>query len=229
MRAVCAGVLAAYITIGAVAGARAQEIAIVAPEPPIPHSRSMVVYGPVEPPPAFKVFCKEMPDECVSRLSPRKFDESPRRLEELDEVNRRVNHTISPQTDIEHYGIEDYWTISKDGKGDCEDYALLKRHLLVSMGWPTGALLMTVVRAENDEGHAVLTARTDSGDLILDNRADEIKPWYQTAYKFKMRQSPQDPRIWLDLDPADDALPAPIAELELLFGLGRQLPNGQGR
>ena len=61
--------------------------------------------------------------------------QSARRLEELDEVNRRVNQTIRPQTDIEHYGIEDYWTIPKDGKGDCEDYALLKRHLLISMGW----------------------------------------------------------------------------------------------
>ena len=125
------------------------------------HAKSIVDYGPVEPPPAFKVFCREMPERMRSSSSPR-FDQSARRLEELDEVNRRVNHTISPETDIEHYGIEDYWTIPKDGKGDCEDYALLKRHLLISMGWPTSALLMTVVRTENDEGHAVLTARTNS-------------------------------------------------------------------
>jgi predicted transglutaminase-like cysteine proteinase len=229
MRAVCAGVLAGYMTISAVAGAGAQEIAIVAPEAPTHHARSLVDYGSVEPPPAFKVFCKEMPDECVPHLAHGRFDLSARRLEELDEVNRRVNHTISPETDIEHYGVEDYWTIPKDGKGDCEDYALLKRHLLISMGWPTSVLLMTVVRAENDEGHAVLTAKTDSGDLILDNRADEIKPWYQTAYKFKMRQSSEDPNVWLDLDPADDALPAPIAELELLFGINRQSLDIRGR
>ena len=228
MREVWAGILAGYMTISAVAGAGAQEVAIVAPETPARHARSMVDYGPVEPPPAFKVFCSEMPGECVPHLAPR-FDQSARRLEELDEVNRRVNRTISPETDIEHYGIEDYWTIPKDGKGDCEDYALLKRHLLISMGWPTSALLMTVVRAENDEGHAVLTARTNSGDLILDNRADDIKLWYLTAYKFKMRQSPGDPKVWLDLDPADDLLPAPISEFELLFGLGRQSPNGLGR
>ena len=228
MRAVCVGVVAGYMAIGS-AGAGAQEIAIIAPETATHYAKSIVDYGPVEPPPAFKVFCREMPEECVPHLLPRFFDQSARRLEELDEVNRWVNHTIRPQTDIEHYGIEDYWMIPKDGKGDCEDYALLKRHLLISKGWHTSALLMTVVRTDNGEGHAVLTARTDLGDLILDNRADEIKLWYQTAYKFKMRQSTQDPKVWLDLDPADDALPAPIAELELLFGINRQSLDIRGR
>src|SRR5581483_7951914 len=127
--------------------------------------------------------------------------------------------SIAPETDMEHYGIEDYWTLPKDGKGDCEDYALLKRHILISIGWPTSLLLMTVVRDENDEGHAVLTARTPSGDLILDNRSDVLRLWYQTPYKFKMRQSANDPQLWFDLDPADDVLPAPIADPSFLFRL----------
>ena len=37
-------------------------------------------------------------------------------------------------------------------------------------GWPESKLLITVVRDENNEGHAVLTVRTDEGDFILDNR-----------------------------------------------------------
>jgi hypothetical protein len=78
---------------------------------------------------------------------------------------------------------------------------------------------MTVVRTANGEGHAVLTARTGFGEVILDNRSDDLKFWFQTEYAFKMRQSPYNPQIWLDLDPADDVLPAPIADLEHLLGL----------
>ena len=77
---------------------------------------------------------------------------------------------------------------------------------------------MTAVLLDNGEGHAVLTARTPAGDLILDNRAREIKIWYQTNYNFKMRQSPKDPRVWLDLGPAADELPASIAICSIFSG-----------
>ena len=36
---------------------------------------------------------------------------------------------------------------------------------LMERGWPESTLLITVVRDENNEGHAVLTVRTDKGDL----------------------------------------------------------------
>jgi predicted transglutaminase-like cysteine proteinase len=229
MQAVGTGFVAAFLMVSASADAYAEDIAAVGPSAPTYGSRFMVDFGEVDPPPAFKRFCNESPGECVARAPEKNFKQSPRHLEELDEINRLVNRAIRPETDIEHYGIEDYWTIPKDGRGDCEDYALLKRHLLIAMGWPTSDLLMTVVRVENGEGHAVLTARTPAGDLILDNRADEIKYWYQTAYKFKMRQSPENPRVWLDLDPADDELPAPIADLQYLFGVNRPALSGLGR
>lgn len=176
-------------------------------------------YGAVAPPAAFVRFCAESPSECMPRKAGTGFTQSAKRLEQLDEVNRRINRAITPMTDIEHYGIEDYWTIPKDGKGDCEDYALLKRHILISLGWPTSSLLMTVVRIENGEGHAVLTARTKFGDLVLDNRTDDLKPWYQTGYSYKMIQSSNDPQIWRDLDPEDDVMPTPIAVPQLLYDL----------
>jgi predicted transglutaminase-like cysteine proteinase len=229
MRAFCVGVLTGFVTIGTAARVSAQEVGSAAIDAPIQASRFLVDFDAVAPPPAFIRFCIEMPEECIARPPSKRLDQSARRLEELDEVNGRVNHTILPETDIQHYGIQDYWTIPQDGKGDCEDYALLKRHILISMGWPTSALLMTVVRDEKDEGHAVLTARTFSGDLILDNKSDQLKFWYQTPYKFKMRQSPQDPQVWLDLDPSDDALPTPIAGLKLLFGFNQQALHSQHR
>ena len=36
------------------------------------------------------------------------------------------------------------------GYGDCENYVLLKRRLLIQSGWPREVLLVTVVRDEKD-------------------------------------------------------------------------------
>jgi predicted transglutaminase-like cysteine proteinase len=147
--------------------------------------------------------CPERPDECV----PGRFDDArvqvgPERMRELDAINRKVNAEIIAATDLDIYGENERWTLPKT-RGDCEDYALLKRHLLIKQGWPVGALLMTVVRDETGEGHAVLTVRTAHGDLILDNKFDDIKPWHQVRYTFLMRQSYIDPKVWVSLDPKD--------------------------
>ena len=50
----------------------------------------------------------------------------------------------------------------------------MKRKRLMARGWPTSSLLITVVRDEMGEGHAVLTVRTMQGDFILDNKVDEV-------------------------------------------------------
>jgi len=67
------------------------------------------------------------------------------------------------------------------------------------MGWPSEALLITVLRDENNEGHAVLTVATDKGEFILDNRIDEILPWQATEYTYYKRQSQSDPLRWVSL------------------------------
>jgi predicted transglutaminase-like cysteine proteinase len=89
--------------------------------------------------------------------------------------------------------------------GDCEDYVLLKRKLLAQAGWPLSALLITVVRKADGEGHAVLTVRTDRGDLILDNLAADIKVWNETPYLFVKRQSEQNTGRWVSIDDARGA------------------------
>jgi len=105
------------------------------------------------------------------------------------------------------------WTLPTT-RGDCEDYQLLKRHRLMQSGWPSGALLMTVVRDEKNEGHAVLTARTTQGDFILDNKIDIVRLWNQTPYHYVMRQSYMDPKVWVSLDPSDASTPAAIAGVQ---------------
>jgi predicted transglutaminase-like cysteine proteinase len=152
------------------------------------------------------------PDACAPQGSDEKrFQPTPERLSELDDVNRGINRAIAPATDVEIYGVSEYWTLPADNRGDCEDYALLKQKLLVARGWPLNALLLTVVRDEKGEGHAVLTVRTSQGDYILDNKADAVKLWNKSSYQFVMRQSYLDPRVWVSLDASEGAAPGAIA------------------
>jgi predicted transglutaminase-like cysteine proteinase len=88
---------------------------------------------------------------------------------------------------------------------------LLKRKRLMALGWPASALLITVVRDERGDGHAILTARTQQGDFILDNKTDEIKLWHEVPYQFVMRQSYLNPRVWLSLDPKERNQSMPLA------------------
>jgi predicted transglutaminase-like cysteine proteinase len=171
----------------------------------------MRVFGVSQPPYGFVKFCDRDPDEC--RQGPpeeQRFSAKPDRLSELDAVNRAVNREIEAATDLEIYGQTEYWTVPAT-RGDCEDYALLKRKRLVARGWPISALLLTVVRDERGEGHAVLTARTMQGDFILDNKVDEVKVWNRTPYEFVMRQSYLNTRIWMSLDPKEGNSSLPLA------------------
>jgi predicted transglutaminase-like cysteine proteinase len=121
-------------------------------------------------------------------------------------INTWINETIKPLTDIEHWGVADHWSYPDDGYGDCEDYVLLKRRMLIQSGWPREALLVTVVRDEKDEGHAVLTVTTDKGDYILDNQNKNILLWSETRYRFIKRQSQADPNVWVSLSNQQPAI-----------------------
>lgn len=170
----------------------------------------MRVYGPVQPPYGYVRFCEAKPDECsAAGGEERRFYPSPARLSELDEINREINRAIEPATDEEIYGMSEYWTLP-GRRGDCEDYALLKRKILLQRGWPASALLLTVVRDEKGEGHAVLTARTALGDFLLDNKFDDVKLWSASGYTLVMRQSYLNPRVWVSLDP-NQTSPAALA------------------
>ena len=122
-------------------------------------------------------------------------------LREIRQVNAFVNHAVEPVSDMEHWGVVDRWDLPMDGKGDCEDYALMKRKILIERGYPRSALLVTVVRDAQNEGHAILTVKTNGGEYILDNLTDEVKPVNRVAYRFVKRQSQKDPNEWVALGP----------------------------
>lgn len=166
-----------------------------------PSGDMMHVGGEVLAPSAFQDFCRRSPEECAPDASrANRVALTVERWQDLTEVNDIVNQTVVARSDQDLFGVVDYWTIA--GKfGDCEDYALTKQQMLHQRGWPIGSLLMTVVRDENGEGHAILTARTGRGDFVLDNRQPKVVAWNTTPYQYIKRQSVLNPRIWLALAP----------------------------
>jgi predicted transglutaminase-like cysteine proteinase len=152
-------------------------------------------------------FCTQNPRDCAgSPTAPRDVVLTSKAWRDLVQVNNWVNTAIKPMTDLDHWGVVEKWSYPDDGYGDCEDYVLLKRRMLLQAGWPREALLITVVRDRNNEGHAVLTVKTDKGDYILDNQAEDIVLWSETGYRFVKRQSQSDPNVWVSLG---DLHPAP--------------------
>ncbi|HUO54651.1 MAG TPA: transglutaminase-like cysteine peptidase [Rhodoblastus sp.] len=148
-------------------------------------------------------FCQRYKAECAGGVRPAAdVNLTDSAMREIQQVNSYVNHAIEAVSDMDHWGVVDRWDLPLDGKGDCEDYALLKRKLLIERGYPRQALLITVVRDQNDEGHAILTVKTNGGEYILDNLTDELKPVDRIPYRLVKRQSQQDPNVWVALGPA---------------------------
>ena len=160
---------------------------------------NMQVVGKANPPIGHYEFCQTYSGECAGSQA----DSGPMVLTEdlwkaILDVNYTVNSSITPLTDMEIYGVEERWTYPRS-VGDCEDFALLKRKMLVDRGVDPADLLMTVVLQPNGEGHAVLTVRTDHGDFILDNMRNKVLLWSDTEYTYLKRQSSSDPAAWVKL------------------------------
>jgi predicted transglutaminase-like cysteine proteinase len=144
-------------------------------------------------------FCAESPEECrPANDPPRDVILTPELMQKLFSVNKYVNERVKWTSDPSLYGKAERWVLPFD-RGDCEDIVLLKRKLLAAAGWPLSALLITTVEERDaDKGHhAVLTVRTDRGELILDNQTPEILFWYETDYRYLTRQTPTDPNVWV--------------------------------
>jgi len=145
-------------------------------------------------------FCVEYDPECKTKPSaPRDIVLSGQAWKDLQRINLWVNAHVKPMTDMEHWGVVERWNYPDDGYGDCEDYVLQKRKMLTQAGWPREALLITVVRDKNGDGHAILTVKTDKGEYILDNQTDDVVLWSDTGYRFVKRQSQSDPNVWVAL------------------------------
>ena len=167
-----------------------------------PRAAMMNITGKTSQPIGHYVFCQSHVAECAvrTRYNPR-VRLTPKKWNQLVGVNGEVNRDIKQATDEEIYGRPEVWAYpDKIGEGDCEDFVLLKRRDLIKDGWPTGALLITVVRQRNGDGHAVLTVLTDRGDLVLDNLNPRVLVWNNTDYEYVKRQSEYDSGQWVRID-----------------------------
>lgn len=167
------------------------------------NEKILTEFGKSRPPIGYVLFCKRGADECnttggkIERAA--LTDET---WNEIKQVNEFVNSAIKPASDMDTYHTTEYWAYPST-VGDCEDYVLLKKKLLVQLGFNSDELLITVLLDEHGEGHAVLSILTKSADLILDNRRDEVLSVNQTDYKFLKRQSQLEPTQWVSLRKTD--------------------------
>jgi predicted transglutaminase-like cysteine proteinase len=166
-----------------------------------PRDASIPLRGrPAKPPSGYIGFCQRFPDQCTAPAdAPRQVHMTETLRHTLEEVNIAFNTSLIAADDITHYGKEEYWNIPTDGYGDCEDYVLAKRQVLIHLGLPEPALRIAVVLTPNFVRHAVLTVVTDEGNLVLDNLHDEIVAWDKTEYVFLERQDPVSVTGWVSL------------------------------
>ena len=178
-----------------------------------PETSSFAALGPeTSVPYGWVDFCQRYQAECVDQAgAPAAIELTAAAFSRISRINSWVNKSISPLADNDHWGAVDAWDYPTDGRGDCEDYALLKRRMLIEEGFPREALLLTVVKDNNGDGHSVLTLRTTRGDFVLDNLSDRVKPWTKTPYRFVKRQSQQNPNIWVAIG-APTAAPAYVSK-----------------
>jgi predicted transglutaminase-like cysteine proteinase len=160
---------------------------------------AMRIIGKANPPIGHYEFCQTYRSECAATAGdagPIKLTEE--RWKTILDVNYTVNTNIKPMTDMEIYGVEERWAYPTT-VGDCEDFVLLKRKMLMNKGMDVSDLLITVVLQPNGEGHAVLTVRTDRGDFILDNMRNKVMLWSATEYTYLKRQSADHPGRWVKI------------------------------
>ncbi len=163
----------------------------------------MKIYGETDAPLGYMSFCSRFPADCIGGTTkPNIVELDAGSWGILNDINDAVNKKVEPVSDQELYDQVEMWAYPIN-KGDCEDYVLLKQKQLISLGWPKESLLITVAIDEFGGGHAVLTVKTNIGDLILDNQRAEILPWQQTTYTYVKRQSTSHPALWVALSSVD--------------------------
>lgn len=154
-------------------------------------------------PMTYALFCKRYSEDCPPLKGPEVSQSRPKtttneRLDELIEVNMFVNGRIRPQRN-ENGLAGEQWIIDPVF-GDCNDYAVSKRHELLARGWPMGDLLLSEVATSSGEHHLVLVARTSAADFVLDNLQPHVRNWAEVTYRWVRIQVPNS-NHWASIEP----------------------------
>jgi predicted transglutaminase-like cysteine proteinase len=138
-----------------------------------------------------KEFLKKAEEKC-GKEAPARFtaweeliqkDKSTSDREKLSKVNHFFNSRIQFVSDIDLWGVQDYWATPVEflckRAGDCEDFAIAKYFTLKAMGVAEEKLNIAYVKAiQYNIAHMVLTYYSEPGaePLVLDNLIDSIDP-----------------------------------------------------
>ena len=177
---------------------------------PASEQSSIIELGPTLSPFQHVRFCQRYPSDC-------RPGSQVNALVELDgktagllyRINRKINAAIIPTRKDVLRGAA--WAIAPNS-GDCNDYAVTKRHELLQHKFPVSAVRLSEVKTSDGEGHLVLVVATTKGELVLDNLTDEIRPWRQTDYRWLKIQSKSDPQYWVEMS-SPIIVPAAIREV----------------
>jgi predicted transglutaminase-like cysteine proteinase len=199
-----AKILAMITVIGTMIGSTASEAAFFSfPRALISHLDRIGVSGPTLAPMAHTLFCMRYADDCAIHgvdFRRRNIALTPERWNELNTINREVNRDIIPERNMGGIATEE-WLISPPA-GDCNDYAVTKRHELLARGWPSRTLLLSEVVVPSGEHHLVLVVRLKEVDLVLDNLSANIRPIAIAArmYEWVRVESPYNPKFWTSVN-----------------------------
>ncbi|EKF17341.1 transglutaminase family protein cysteine peptidase BTLCP [Nitratireductor pacificus pht-3B] len=149
--------------------------------------------------------------DSVKRVKTKSF------LRKLAEINVAVNRTVAYTTDRDNYGRLDFWAepsqILRLGKGDCEDYAILKMAALNAAGIPMTSMSIVVLQDQRRAlFHAVLAVSTSQGHFILDNLHDKVMKDTALGDYLPLYSMSAD-RSWIHGKRRGDALVAAIGAL----------------
>lgn len=153
----------------------------------------------VVPPLSFMLFCTQYPDDCQEQRDRRitRLRARGQRWRELNLINSTVNSGIAPES--QSVSRNDYdWQIFPSA-GNCGDYAVTKRHLLLRSGWPSSSLLLGEVAIRTTgEHHLVLLVREGRALFVLDNLSGIIIQLSEALdnYVFLRTESDLNPQLW---------------------------------
>ena len=150
---------------------------------------ALLISTPVlaEPPPAgFQFYCLRNNCKPSGAAS---IPYSDKLMVDMSRVTTSVNRSIRYRTE----GRE-RWQANVSS-GDCEDFALTKRHRLIRMGYPASALRMAVGHTSKGEYHAVLVVVTSNGRYALDNLTDQVLPIGKSKVRIRKMAS-ANPMVW---------------------------------
>lgn len=123
---------------------------------------------------------------------------------QLDAVNSFFNDSPYIE-DINNYGKSDYWATPLQfmkNSGDCEDYAIAKFVSLRMLGWSNDDLRVVILKdTVRQVNHAVLAAKLDGDDMILDNLATEPLP-SDTVIQYSPYYAVNETTRWIFIKPA---------------------------